>query len=93
MVDIAYDVTTDSFYGLATSGGAGTGTQSNTVVRFQMGGAVLSTHGANLQAPGATANPVASRRNEPDSSRVTAWARTNRRSAYGRDAAARACRR
>lgn len=50
--DFAYDAATGDFFGLATNGEGGTGTQSNTVVQFQMGGGVVNTYGLSLFADG-----------------------------------------
>lgn len=50
--DIAYHPPTGHFFGLATGGEQGTGTESSTVYEFQMGGAVVDTHAIPFLADG-----------------------------------------
>ncbi|MCA9714936.1 MAG: DUF4215 domain-containing protein, partial [Myxococcales bacterium] len=52
LFDFIYDPETDHFFGLATTGEGGTGTQSNTVLEFVMGGAVVDSYQLPLQADG-----------------------------------------
>lgn len=50
--DFAYDSSSGTFYGIVTNSEGGTGTQSNTVVEFGMGGAVLATYNVAFFADG-----------------------------------------
>lgn len=50
--DMIYDGESGHFFGLATSGEGGTGTQSTTVLEFEMGGAVLNTFTLPFAADG-----------------------------------------
>lgn len=52
VLDMVYDPITDSFWGLVTTGEGGTGTESDTLVRFDLGGAVLDTVTIPFQADG-----------------------------------------
>jgi hypothetical protein len=42
-VDMVFDTATGSWFGLDESGEGGTGTTTNTIVRFDMGGSVLES--------------------------------------------------
>ncbi|MCX4241667.1 hypothetical protein [Paraliomyxa miuraensis] len=44
VVDFAYHQASGHFFGLVTNSEGGTGTQSNTVIEFDMGGSVLNTY-------------------------------------------------
>lgn len=52
IVDFVYEPSNGHFYGLATSGEGGTGTETTTVVEFVMGGAVVATHTLPFLADG-----------------------------------------
>ncbi|MEZ4383609.1 MAG: DUF4215 domain-containing protein [Nannocystaceae bacterium] len=52
LFDIIYDAGSGRFFGLATSGEGGTGTQSTTVLEFEMGGAVAATYTIPFAADG-----------------------------------------
>ncbi len=52
LFDLIYDPETGHFFGLATTGEGGTGTQSNTVLEFEMGGAVINTYQLPFMADG-----------------------------------------
>lgn len=52
LFDFAYDRASGRFYGLATDSEGGTGTNSSTVVEFEMGGAVIATHTLPVSADG-----------------------------------------
>ncbi len=52
VVDFAYDAATGNFYGLVADFEGGTNTQSNTVVEFAMGGAVIETFTVGFGADG-----------------------------------------
>ncbi|MEZ4451517.1 MAG: hypothetical protein R3B09_18750 [Nannocystaceae bacterium] len=44
LVDMVYDPGSGHFFGLATTGEGGTGTESTTVLEFEMGGAVIKSY-------------------------------------------------
>ena len=50
--DLIYDPETQHFFGLATTGEQGTPTESDTVLEFTMGGAVVKTYKLPLKADG-----------------------------------------
>jgi hypothetical protein len=52
VVDIVYDTDSGNFFGLATADEGGTGTQTNTVIEFAMGGAVVATYTLPFLADG-----------------------------------------
>ncbi len=52
LYDFAYDPASGNFFGLATTGEGGTGTRSDTVLEFSMGGSVLNTYTLPFEADG-----------------------------------------
>jgi hypothetical protein len=59
IVDFAYDGSTGTFFGLATDYEFGTDTESNTVLQFNMGGAVVASYTLPFLADGIGAyNPI-----------------------------------
>ena len=52
VVDFAYDPSSGNFYGIVTDSEGGTGTQSNTIVEFDMGGSVQATYNLAFFADG-----------------------------------------
>lgn len=52
IVDFAYDPASDHFFGLATDHEQGTGTQTNTVLEFTMGGSVVDQYTLPFMADG-----------------------------------------
>ena len=44
LIDMAYEKHTGTWFGIVTTGEGGTGTSSNTVIEFTMGGAVTDSH-------------------------------------------------
>ncbi len=52
VVDFVYDTDTGHFFGLATDDESGTGTETDTVIEFVMGGAVVATYTIPFLADG-----------------------------------------
>ena len=59
VVDLIHDSATGRFFGIATTGEGGTGTNSTTVVEFDMGGAVVKSYALPFAVDGIGAYKVA----------------------------------